>query len=119
MREDISVVRIGQVLQVVLLGSVSDNQILELLERLPQSLSELHPQGLIIDLASLDVIDSFLARTFQEIASIAGIMGVETVISGIRPAVAMTMAEMGLELQGIKMALNLDHAWSVLFGKSP
>lgn len=65
-------------------------------------------KGLVLDLSAIDVVDSFLVRQIGEIASSARIMGTEVVAVGLRPAVAMTLVEMGIPLTGVKVARDLE-----------
>jgi rsbT antagonist protein RsbS len=76
----------------------------DLLERIVTTKAK----GLVLDLSSIDVIDSFLVRQIGEIASSARIMGAKVVVVGLRPAVALTLVEMGISLVGVKIARDLE-----------
>jgi rsbT antagonist protein RsbS len=65
-------------------------------------------KGLLVDLSAIDVVDSFLGRVINEIATSSRLMGVQVVVTGLRPAVAITMVEMGLTFKNVEMAKNLD-----------
>jgi rsbT antagonist protein RsbS len=65
-------------------------------------------KGLLIDLSAIDVVDSFLGRVINEIATSSRLMGAQVVVTGLRPAVAITMVEMGLTFKNVEMAKNLD-----------
>jgi rsbT antagonist protein RsbS len=68
------------------------------------------PSGLVIDVSGIEMMDSFISRSICDLALIARLMGVPTVLSGIRPAVAITLSEMGIDLRGVPSALDLDEA---------
>jgi len=71
-------------------------------------------QGVVVDVTSLDVIDSFSVRTLQSLALMLGLRGVDTVIVGIQPSVAMAMAELGLSILDVATALDLDEGLAYL-----
>ncbi|MDY6835052.1 MAG: STAS domain-containing protein [Chloroflexota bacterium] len=71
-------------------------------------------KGLIIDITAIDVVDSFITRILVEIASMANLMGSDTVLVGMQPEVAITLAEFGMELTGIDTALNLEQGLVLL-----
>ncbi|MBU1750206.1 MAG: STAS domain-containing protein, partial [Chloroflexi bacterium] len=74
-------------------------------------LHEIHrtkARGLILDLTAMDVVDSFLGKLIGDVAEMAGLMGTTVVITGLQPAVAITLVELGLELPGVVTALNLE-----------
>lgn len=66
--------------------------------------------GLVIDVAGIETMDSFISRSICDLALIARLMGVPTVLCGIRPAVAITLSEMGIDMRGVPSALNVDDA---------
>ncbi len=74
-------------------------------------------KGLVLDLSAIDVVDSFLVRQIAEIASSARIMGAEVVVVGLRPAVALTLVEMGISLLGVQVARDLEKGLA-LFNRS-
>jgi rsbT antagonist protein RsbS len=74
--------------------------------------------GLIIDLSGVDLMDSFITRCIRDLALTARLMGVRTVVCGLRPAVVMTLVEMGLDVPGVTSALNLEHALEHLLAQS-
>ena len=81
-----------------------------LLERIVTSKAK----GLVLDLSAIDIVDSFLVRQIGEIAMSARIMGAEVVVVGLRPAVAMTLVEMGIPLLGVKVARDLEKGLALL-----
>jgi rsbT antagonist protein RsbS len=75
---------------------------------------ETKAKGLIIDLTAVDIVDSFIGRLIGDVAEMAALMGSRVVVSGLQPAVAITLTELGLELPGIITALNLEKGIAVL-----
>lgn len=71
-------------------------------------LDQTNARGVLIDVTSLDVVDSFLGRLIGDTANMTSIMGARTVLVGLQPAVAITLVEFGIELQGVHTALNVD-----------
>jgi len=79
-----------------------------------QKIEKTKAKGLVIDITAIDVVDSFITRILVEIAKMAKLMGVKTVLVGMRPEIAITLVEFGMELEGIMMALNLESGISLL-----
>jgi rsbT antagonist protein RsbS len=77
-------------------------------ESLLQRIHETKAKGLILDLTAMEVVDSFMGRIITEVGAMAGLMGTKVVITGLQPAVAITLVELGLELEGVHTALNLE-----------
>lgn len=93
---------------------LTDAQVLELRDDLSDRIGRSRSRGLIIDVAALDVIDSFVARSLGSIAITARLRGAETVIVGIEPDVAIAMVQFDLDLEPLQTALDLDEALSLL-----
>ncbi len=93
---------------------LSDAQVLELRDDLSDRIGRSRTRGLIIDVAALDVIDSFVARSLGSIAITARLRGAETVIVGIEPDVAIAMVQFDLDLEPLRTALDLDEALTLL-----
>jgi rsbT antagonist protein RsbS len=77
-------------------------------ESLLQRIYETKSKGLILDLTAMEIVDSFMGRIITEVGAMAGLMGTKVVITGLQPAVAITLVELGLELAGVHTALNLE-----------
>jgi rsbT antagonist protein RsbS len=83
-------------------------------ENLLERIYETKAKGLILDLTAVEVVDSFMGRIITEVGAMAGLMGTRVVITGLQPAVAITLVELGLELKGVHTALNLEKGIAVL-----
>ncbi len=79
-----------------------------------QKIVEMKAKGLVLDISAIDVVDSFLVRVISEIASSANLMGCPTVVTGMSPAVAITLAEMDLSLRGVFTALDIEKSLRIL-----
>jgi rsbT antagonist protein RsbS len=95
-------------------SDLSDGEVLELRDELAESVGRVHARGLVVDVAALDVIDSFVARALRSIAQMARLRGAETVVVGIRPDVAIAMVQFNLNLDSLRTALDLDEGLAVL-----
>jgi len=87
---------------------LSDKEAVEFQGDVLQKAQETEAAGIVIDITALDVVDSYMARVLNDTAQMLKLLGVETVICGMRPEVAITLVEMGRELIGVQTALNLD-----------
>jgi rsbT antagonist protein RsbS len=109
-----SILRQGDYLIASIQFDLTDGQVLELRDDLSDRIGRARARGLIIDVAALDVIDSFVARSLGSIAVTARLRGAETVIVGIEPDVAIAMVQFDLDLEPLRTALDLDEALSLL-----
>jgi rsbT antagonist protein RsbS len=91
-------------------SDLTDSEVVALRDDLSERVGTYHVSGIVVDVAALDVIDSFLARSLQSIAVTARLRGAETVIAGIRPDVAIAMVQFDLNLEPLSTALDLDGA---------
>jgi rsbT antagonist protein RsbS len=95
---------------IVPVRAVSDQGVPRLLDEVTGRIANDAARGLILDVSGLAYMDSFVTRVVRDLALIARLMGVTTVLSGVAPDVAITIIEMGLELQGVVTTLNLERA---------
>jgi rsbT antagonist protein RsbS len=95
-------------------SDLSDSELLTFREELAERVGRERARGVIVDVSALDVIDSFFARSLQALASLARLRGADTVVVGIRPDVAIAIAQFNLDLRPLKTALDLDEARTLL-----
>jgi len=110
----IPIIQLRDTLIVSIQVALTDRQISSLKDDITLAIRRHGPRGLVIDISGVDILDSFISRTLRDIGLIARLMGVRAVISGVNPMMAMTLVEMGLGLEGLATALNLDMALEVL-----
>ncbi len=89
---------------------LSDDDALQFQDDLVSKTRDSRSAGVVIDITALEVVDSFMARVLNDTANMVRLVGAETVICGMQPAVALTLTEMGRELVGVETSLNLDQA---------
>ncbi len=94
--------------------SLHDRSAVQFRDDLLQRIYETKAKGLIIDLTAVDIVDSFIGRLIGDVAQMAALMGTRVVVTGLQPAVAITLTELGLEMPGVITALNLEKGISIL-----
>lgn len=104
----IPILKMYELLLVSIQVELDDNSALTLQEDLLQKIHETAAKGVVLDLTSLEVIDSYIARILGEIVSMAELMGAKVILTGIQPAVAITLVELGIHLNGANTALDLE-----------
>src|SRR5688500_16003362 len=104
----------GGFLLVTIQVDMHDRLALALQDDLTSRISETSAHGVLIDISSLDVVDSFIGRMLANIAAMARVLDAETVVVGMRPAVAITLVELGLSLPGVRTALNVERGMALL-----
>ncbi len=104
----VSILRQGDTLVASVHTALDDSQMVRFQEDLVRQIGEHRARGVIIDVAALDVIDSFAARTLRALAEMARLRGAVTVIVGIQPDVAMTMVRLGMSMGAVRTALDLE-----------
>jgi rsbT antagonist protein RsbS len=112
----IPVLSLGDVLLVSIQVDLEDQLAVQLQDDLSNRIVTTGAHGVIIDISALDIVDSFIGRMLSTIASISRILDAETVVVGMRPAVAITLVELGLSLNGVRTALNLEFGLRMLRG---
>jgi rsbT antagonist protein RsbS len=115
----VAILKQGDYLIASIQSALRDHEVLELRDQLVDRVGALRAQGIIIDVAALDVIDSFAARSLRTIALTAKLRGAETVIVGIQPEVAVAMVQFQLNLEPVHTALDLEEGLDLLTKLSP
>jgi rsbT antagonist protein RsbS len=112
--ESISVIRLRDVLLVTVPPDPDDETISALQERILQDMEQTQAKGLIMDISTVETLDSFFARTVADTAKMVSLMGGHTVIAGMRAGVAITATQLGLTLGNASTALDVDRALNLL-----
>lgn len=112
--ERIPILKLGDLLLVTVQVELHDQLALTLQDDLTNMLSRTRARGVLIDISGLEIVDSFIGRSLGNIAAVAAIMDAATVLVGMRPAVAITLVELGMSLRGIRTALNVDKGMQLL-----
>lgn len=112
--ERIPILKMGAYLLVTIQVDMHDQLALTLQDDLTDRIVKTHAKGVLIDISSLELVDSFIGRMLGNIAAMSHILDAETVVVGMRPAVAITLVELGLSLKGVKTALNVEKGMSLL-----
>ena len=112
--EKIPILRMGEFLLVTIQVDMHDRLAMSLQDDLTRLISETEARGVLIDISSLEIVDSFIGRMFANIAAMARVLDAETVVVGMQPAVAITLVELGLSLAGVRSALNVDAGMELL-----
>ncbi|HEX3723979.1 MAG TPA: STAS domain-containing protein [Nitrolancea sp.] len=110
----VPIISIGDVLIASVQEDLNDRDAANLQEELNELLEKTGARGVLLDVSVLQLIDSFLGRMLRDIATGARLLGAHTVVVGIQPAVAVTLVELGLELTGVRTALNSDRGLRLL-----
>jgi len=112
--ERIPILRMGEFLLVTIQVDMHDKMALKLQDDLSQAIQKNATQGVLIDISTLEMVDSFIGRMVADISGIGRILGAETVLVGMQPAVAITLVELGLALPGVATALNVERGMALL-----
>lgn len=112
--ERIPILKMGDLLLVSIQVELHDELALSLQDDLTQRITNDEASGVLIDISSVEVVDSFLGRVLADIASISRVLDARTVVVGMRPAVAITLVELGLSLPGVQTALDVDKGIALL-----
>ncbi|HEY3904085.1 MAG TPA: STAS domain-containing protein [Streptosporangiaceae bacterium] len=114
--ERVPIIKIGSTLFVSIQVDLDDEGIMRLQEDLADTLTTSRARGVIIDITAVEIVDSFIGRMLNTIGSISRLFDAETIIVGMRPAVAITLTELGLSLRGVRTALNAEKGLELLNG---
>ena len=115
---EVPILKQGPYLIATVQSALSDEDLLQLRDAIVHKVGDLRSRGVIVDVTALDVMDSFATRTFRDIAQLIRLRGAETVIVGIQPEVAFTLVQLGMRLEGIATALDLEEGIAFLDRKS-
>ena len=115
--ERIPILRMGEFLLITIQVDMHDRLATVLQDDLANRISTTRARGVVIDISALDVVDSFIARMFGDIAQMARVMDAETALVGMQSAVAITLVEMGVALTGVRTALNVEKGMALLRAK--
>ncbi|MGW1587708.1 STAS domain-containing protein [Streptomyces sp. NPDC002386] len=110
----VPVLALGDILLVSLQGELHDGMAEQLQHDISSRVAASRVTGVVIDISGVEIVDSFLGRVLAEIASTARLLAARTVLAGMRPAVAITLVELGLTLPGLTTALDVDRAMELL-----
>lgn len=110
----IPILKVENVLVASIQVALHDASAIQFKDDLLQKVHETKARGVIVDLTALDVVDSFIGRMIADIAAMAGLMGTRVVLTGLQPAVAITLVELGLELPRVMTALNLEKGLALM-----
>jgi rsbT antagonist protein RsbS len=113
----IPILRMGPLLLVSIQVDMHDRLALDLQDDLMNRIRDTCARGVLIDISALDVVDSFIGRMIGNIAAMARVLDADTVVTGMRPAVAITLVELGLSLKGVRTALDLERGMALLKGE--
>ena len=112
--EKIPILRMGNFLLVTIQVDMHDRLAMALQDDLTQMISATEAHGVLIDISSLEIVDSFIGRMLGNIAAMSRVLDAHTVVVGMQPAVAITLVELGLSLPGVRTALNVDAGMELL-----
>lgn len=112
--EHIPILRMGEFLLITVQVDMHDRLALQLQDDLTARIVQHGSRGVLIDISALEVVDSFIGRMLGNIASMSRILDAQTVVVGMRPAVAITLVELGMSLSGIRTALTVERGMQIL-----
>jgi rsbT antagonist protein RsbS len=110
----IPILRMGDYLLVTIQVDMHDQLAMQLQDDLTSMITKTGARGVLIDISSLEIVDSFIGRMIGSIAAMSRILDAQTVLVGMQPAVAITLVELGLSLPGVRTALNVDKGMKLL-----
>lgn len=112
--EHIPILKMGEFLLVTIQVDMHDRLALTLQDDLTHRIARDRARGVLIDISSVEVVDSFMGRMLGNIAAMSRVLDAETVVVGMRPAVAITLVELGLSMPGVRTALNVEKGMELL-----
>jgi len=117
--ERIPILKMGSCLLVTIQTDMHDRLAMALQDDLTERVSETRARGVLIDISALEVVDSFIGRMLSNIASLTSVLDASTVVVGMRPAVAITLVELGLTLPEVQTALNVETGMAMIADSVP
>ncbi len=112
--ERIPILQIGELLLVTIQVDMHDRLAMTLQDDLTNRIVATNAHGVLIDISALEIVDSFIGRILGNIAKMSQVLDAQTVVVGMQPAVAMTLVELGLSLNGVRTALNVEKGMALL-----
>jgi rsbT antagonist protein RsbS len=112
--ERIPILKMGAYLLVTIQVDMHDRLAMTLQDDLTSRIVDTRAKGVLIDISGLEIVDSFIGRMLADIAAMSRVLDAETVVVGMRPAVAITLVELGLSLSGVRTALNVERGMDLL-----
>jgi rsbT antagonist protein RsbS len=112
--EKIPILRMGDFLLVTIQVDMHDRLAMTLQDDLTNRISQTGARGVLIDISSLEIVDSFIGRMLGNIAAMSRVLDAQTVVVGMQPAVAITLVELGMSLEGVRTALNVEAGMELL-----
>ena len=112
--ERIPILKMGAFLLVTIQVDMHDRLALTLQDDLTQRIAKDRSRGVLLDISALDVVDSFIGRMIANMSAMARVLDAETVVVGMQPAVAITLVELGLPMDGVHTALNVEKGMALL-----
>jgi len=112
--ERIPILKMGEFLLVTIQVDMHDRLALTLQDDLTQRIAKDRSRGVLLDISALDVVDSFIGRMIANMSAMARVLDAETVVVGMQPAVAITLVELGLPMEGVHTALNVEKGMALL-----
>ena len=112
--ERIPILRMGDILLVTIQVDMYDQLAMTLQDDLTNTINKTAARGVLIDISSLEMVDSFIGRMLANISSMSRVLDAQTVVVGMQPAVAITLVELGMSLAGVKTALNVEKGMALL-----
>ena len=112
--ERIPILKMADYLLVTIQVDMHDRLAMTLQDDLTSRIVEVRAKGVLIDISALEIVDSFIGRMLADIAAMSRVLDAETVVVGMRPAVAITLVELGLSLSGVRTALNVERGMDLL-----
>jgi rsbT antagonist protein RsbS len=112
--ERVPILKMGELLLVSIQVDMHDRLALTLQDDLTDRIVKTRARGVLIDISSLEIVDSFIGRMLANIAAMSRVLDAETVVVGMRPAVAITLVELGMSLAGVRTALNVEQGMEML-----